>query len=255
MSASKSILLDAENRIAVITLDDPQKLNALTEEMLRALYDTLCQCERDPDIAAVIITGSGRGFCSGANLTSSILDRRGKGFAQWIEDNLNPVVQKIQSMPVPVMAAVNGPAAGAGFSLAIGCDLLIAGQSAKFVLGFGKIGVAMDLGASWMLMRAIGSKRANQLAMLGKPLDVDTATEWGLVMEVTPDANLLTRAKEICEEMIENATQAALGAMKKQFTLAATSDLQDALTYEAEVQAELVLTPESRSRIEAFIKK
>ena len=255
MSASKSILLNMDHRVAVITLNDPQKLNALTEEMLQALCDALRQCEKNPDIAAIIITGTGRGFCSGANLTSSILDRRGKGFAQWIEDNLNPVVQQIQSMPVPVMAAVNGPAAGAGFSLAIGCDLIIASQSAKFVLGFGKIGVAMDLGASWTLMRAIGTKRANQLAMLGKPLDADTAREWGLAMEVTPDADLISRAKEICEEMIENSTQAALGAMKKQFTLAANADLDEALKYEAEVQAELVLTLESRSRIAAFTKK
>ncbi|WP_430402423.1 enoyl-CoA hydratase/isomerase family protein [Hyphomonas sp.] len=252
MPQTQSLLFKTDGPVATITLNDAASLNALSEEMLTGLIETLDRLEVDASLKAVILTGSGRGFCSGANLKSSIVDKRSGQFRDWIVHHLNPVVARIQSSRLPFIAAVNGPAAGAGVALAIGCDLIIASDRAKFVIGFAKIGVGMDLGASWTLPRAIGIHRTKQLAMLGRPLDAATALDWGLVTEVCVGEKLLERAGEICEELLANSTPPAIASIKSQLSHAAISDLETTLDYEAEVQAALVLTEESQKLINSF---
>lgn len=252
MPHAQSILLSTDGPVATITLNDEASLNALSEEMLAAFIETLDSCEADTSIKAVIVTGSGRGFCSGANLKSSIIDRRSGQFRDWIVDHLNPVVARIQSSRLPFIAAVNGPAAGAGVALAIGCDLIIASDRAKFVIGFAKIGVGMDLGASWTLPKAIGIHRTKQLTMLGRWLDASTAYEWGLVTEVCTEEDLIKRTNKICKELLANSTPPAIAAIKTQLSRAAISDLEASLDFEAEVQAALVLTEESQKLINSF---
>ena len=243
------------DRIATITLNDPDTLNSLNPAMMTAFLDTLTECEANADVGAVLLTGAGRGFCSGANLMSEIVDMRDGAFEAWIRDHLNPLAQQITSSPLPVIAAVKGPAAGAGCSLALACDLIVAAQSARFILSFGKIGVGMDLGASWTLMRSIGLHRARQMALMGTALDAQTAKDWGLAMELFADENLLDGARTIASQMIANSTAPALAAMKRQFDFAATATLDEALGDEAKVQAELVLTEESRKLIDSFGKR
>lgn len=246
---------DIADGVATITLNDPQTLNALNPAMMTAFLDTLTECERSADVSAVVLTGAGRGFCSGANLTSEIVDMRDGAFETWIKDHLNPLAQRITSSPLPVIAAVKGPAAGAGCSLALACDLIVAAPSARFILSFGKIGVGMDLGASWTLMRSIGLHRARRMALTGAALDAETAKDWGLAMEVVPDDALLDGARTIASQMVTNSTAPALAAMKRQFDFAATATLDEALRNEARVQAELVLTEESRKLIDSFGKR
>lgn len=249
---AQSICLETRDEIAVVTLNAPDTLNALTEEMLASFINVLNQCEDDPAINALILTGAGRGFCAGANLKSSIVDMRTGSFERWIKDHLNPVVARLQSSRLPVIAVVNGPAAGAGVSLALGCDILLAADTAKFVIGFAKIGVGMDLGASWTLPRAIGMKRTRQLAMLSRPLDAQTAKDWGLVMDVFARDDLVSEAEKLCTELLANSTPPAIAAIKQQLKLAANTDLQSALDFEAQVQAALVLTEESKQLIDSF---
>ncbi|WOR15265.1 enoyl-CoA hydratase-related protein [Hyphomonas sp. FCG-A18] len=251
-SMTQSVFLEIKNAIAIVTLNEAETLNALTEEMLAALIDILNQCEDNPEINAMIITGAGRGFCAGANLKSSIVDMRTGSFERWIKDHLNPLVVRLQSSRLPIIAAINGPAAGAGVSLALGCDLILAADTAKFVIGFAKIGVGMDLGASWTLPRAIGMKRTKQLAMLSRPLDANTAKDWGLVMDVFPNEELLTAAENLCAELLVNSTPPAIAAIKQQLKLAANTDLHGALEFEAQIQAALVLTEESKQLIDSF---
>lgn len=255
MPTGDFIEMTIEDRIATITLNDPGTLNSLNPTMMEGFLTTLTDCERGSEVDAIIVTGAGRGFCSGANLTSEIVDMREGEFEKWINERLNPLASRITSSRLPVIAAVNGPAAGAGCSLALACDLIVCSPSAKFILSFGKIGVAMDLGASWTLMRSIGLNRARHLAMLGTALDATTAKDWGLVLEVFPDEALLDGARKVGSEMLAHSTSPALAAMKQQFDFAANSDLDAALEYEAKIQAELVLTDESRTLIDAFGKR
>lgn len=249
---TQSINLETKERLAIVTLNEPDTLNSLTEDMLASFINILNQCEDNKTINAMIITGAGRGFCAGANLKSSIVDMRIGSFERWIKEHLNPVVARIQTSRLPIIAAVNGPAAGAGVSLALGCDMILAANSAKFVVGFAKIGVGMDLGASWTLPRAIGMKRTRQLAMLSRPLDAVTAKNWGLVMDVFPDETLTEEAEKVCQELLANSTPPAIAAIKQQLKLAATADLQTSLDFEAQVQAALVLTEESKALIDSF---
>lgn len=255
MSGGDFVSMAIADRVATITLNDPDRLNALNPTMMTAFLDTLSECEESAEVGAVVLTGAGRGFCSGANLTSEIVDMRDGAFEAWINESLNPLASRISASRLPVIAAVNGPAAGAGCSLALACDLIVCSQSARFILSFGKIGVGMDLGASWTLMRSIGIHRARDMAMMGRPLDATTARDWGLVMEVFDDATLIDGARTIARDMLANSTAPALAAMKRQFGFAAISDLDAALRYEAAVQAELVLTEESRALIDAFGKR
>lgn len=255
MSTGNFIDISIRDRIATVTLNDPETLNALNPTMMEAFLTTLTHCEQGSEVDAIIVTGAGRGFCSGANLTSEIVDMRDGEFEKWIDEQLNPLASKITSSPLPVIAAVNGPAAGAGCSLALACDLIVCSPSAKFILSFGKIGVAMDLGASWTLMRSIGLNRARHLALLGTPLDAAMAKDWGLALEVLPEETLLEGARKIGSKMLAHSTSPALAAMKRQFDFAASSDLDAALEYEAKIQAELVLTDESRTLIDSFGKR
>ncbi|QLC26456.1 2-(1,2-epoxy-1,2-dihydrophenyl)acetyl-CoA isomerase [Parasphingopyxis algicola] len=254
MSAHDFIEMTIRDGIATITLNDPATLNSLNPAMMEAFLTALTDCERGSDADAIIVTGAGRGFCSGANLTSEIVDMRDGAFEEWINEQLNPLASRIASSPLPVIAAVNGPAAGAGCSLALVCDLIVCSASAEFILSFGKIGVAMDLGASWTLMRSIGLHRARHLAMLGTALDAAMAKDWGLALEIFPDGALLEGARKIGSEMLARSTSPALAAMKRQFGFAANSTLDATLEYEAKVQAELVLTDESRTLIDSFGK-
>lgn len=243
------------DHVATITLNDPATLNALNPEMMSAFLDTLAKCERIADVRAIVLTGAGRGFCSGANLTSEIVDMRDGAFEEWINEHLNPLAARIIASPLPIIAAVNGPAAGAGCSLALACDLIVCSRSAKFILSFGKIGVGMDLGASWTLMRSVGLHRARQMAMTGMPVDAPTAMDWGLAVEVFDEDVLVDRARSIASAMIADTPSPALGAMKRQFDLAATANLAEALRDEAAVQAKLVLTQESRALIASFARR
>jgi 2-(1,2-epoxy-1,2-dihydrophenyl)acetyl-CoA isomerase len=172
------------NHVATLTLNRPETLNALTEDMLVELLDKLKTVEADADVRAVIISGAGNGFCSGADLTGGLFDKTAEEVEAWLKQYANPVIATMRSMSKPVIAAVNGVAAGAGVSLALACDVIISAQDARYILSFAKVGLAMDMGASWLLSQRIGSMRSAAWTMSGRPLDAQSALQWGLIYEI-----------------------------------------------------------------------
>lgn len=243
------------NHVATLTLNRPKMLNALTQDMLVELLDKLRAAEANSDIRAVIITGAGSGFCSGVDLTSGLLQGQAGELEEWIKQYPNPVIAMICSMTKPVIAAVNGVAAGAGVSLALACDVVISAVAARYILSFVNVGLAMDMGASWFLNQRIGTMRTAAWTMSGRSLDAQSALQWGLIYEVVPDNELMVRSNEFAGEVAGMPVQ-ALAALKSQINYTATgASLSDVLNSEARIQGELVVSDEAQQRIKAFSER
>ena len=183
-----SILLQREGAIARLTLNRPDRLNALTLAMLGELSAALSELDGDDTVRVVILTGSGRGFCAGQDLTDHEAVDDTRAIRAVVERHYNPVIRQIRALPQPVIAAVNGVAAGAGCSLVLACDIAIAIESAKFSNAFVNIGLIPDGGGSYFLPRLVGQARALGLSLLGEAIEAKTAVEWGLIWKAVPDA-------------------------------------------------------------------
>src|SRR4051812_44966776 len=176
------ILVDRRDGYRVLTLNRPARLNAFTEAMHVALRDALAEAEADGDCRALLITGAGRGFCAGQDLNDR-LSQAGETpvLGGALEAYYNPLVRKLRALPFPVVAAVNGVAAGAGCNIALACDIVFAARSATFVQSFARIGLVPDSGGTWILPRLIGPARARALALTAEPLAAETAAAWGMI--------------------------------------------------------------------------
>lgn len=239
--------------VATITLDRPAALNALTIPMKLELLAALFQVEGDPTVRAVVLTGAGRAFCAGQDLRER-LEPDAPTLGDELRQRYNPLVRTIRAMPKPVIAAVNGVAAGAGASLAFACDLRVASESATFVLAFGRIGLIPDTGATWLLPRLVGLPRAMAIALLNEPLASPEAERIGLVTRVVPAAALLDEARELAGRL---AASAPIGVA---FTKRALYEAQDldflaALENEAALQDVAGRTADHREGMSAFIEK
>ncbi|MFI7707091.1 enoyl-CoA hydratase-related protein [Nonomuraea sp. NPDC049480] len=249
------IRYDVADAVATITLDRPDAMNSLTAELKDALLDALRRAAGDPAIRAVLLTGSGRAFCAGQDLREHADNlEAGRGLANTVREHYNPIVELITTMAKPVVAAVNGVAAGAGASLAFACDLRVAAETAKFALAFAGIGLAPDSGASWTLQRLIGRGRAVELMLLGEPLDAARALELGLVTRVVPAGDVLKTAGELAVRLAQGPTL-AYAATKRALAYAATHSLPDALAMEAQIQDECAATTDHRNATRAFLAK
>ena len=191
------ILLQRDGAIARLTLNRPDRLNSLTLEMLGELSDALTEIEHDETTRAVVLTGTGRGFCAGQDLTDHEAIDDTRAIRSVVERHYNPVIRQIRSLTQPVIAAVNGIAAGAGCSLVLACDIAIATASAKFVNAFVNIGLIPDAGGSYFLPRAIGQARALGMSLLGEPIDARTAVEWGLIWKAVDDADFAREGRSV----------------------------------------------------------
>ena len=180
-----SIRVDTHSFYRQITLNRPDRLNALLPEMADAIIAALDDAQADQSCRAVLLTGTGRGFCAGQDLTA-IAGADPDDIADLL-DSYHPVIEKIRDLPLPVIAAVNGVAAGAGCNLALACDIVIASRSATFVQAFARIGLVPDCGGTWFLPRLVGTARARALMMLAEPLPAETAAEWGMIWRVVED--------------------------------------------------------------------
>jgi 2-(1,2-epoxy-1,2-dihydrophenyl)acetyl-CoA isomerase len=191
-----SILVATDDAVMVVTLNRPEKLNALDADMLERLTRTLAGAETDPTVAAIVLTGSGRGFCSGQDLSARYTAQGGPApdLGASLDGGYNPLVRSIATMTKPIVAAVHGVAAGAGANLALACDVVIAGDSARFVQAFARVGLMPDSGGSWFLTRSAGRARSLGLALLAEPIDGSTAATWGLAWEAVPDDAVLDAA-------------------------------------------------------------
>lgn len=240
--------------VATLSMMKEKTLNALDETLLVELLEKLKEADADDDIKVVILTGSGRGFCSGVDLTGGILQENADKLDDWIRQFANPVVECIRSMSTVVIAAVNGVAVGAGVSLALACDIVMSAASARYFLSFAKVGMAMDMGISWILTRRIGPMRTAALTMSAEFLDAEEALQWGLCYEVVDDVELLSRSCEFASR-IASQSAPALRALKSQINFADAATLSESLGYEAEVQGMLVQTDQAQQLIKEFSER
>jgi 2-(1,2-epoxy-1,2-dihydrophenyl)acetyl-CoA isomerase len=250
-----SIRYDVDGAVATITLDRPDALNALTVEMKVALREAVERAAADDEVRAVVLTGAGRGFCVGQDLREHADGlAAGDTDLNTVTEHYNPIVLALTSCPKPVVAAVNGMAAGAGASLAFACDFRLAADTAAFLMAFARVGLGPDTGASWTLQRLVGYGRAMAMLMLAEPVAAQHALEMGLVNAVVAAEDLPGAARELAVKLAAGPTTAYAG-IKRAMNVAATSSLADALDTEAEVQAACGRTDDHRNATEAFLAK
>jgi 2-(1,2-epoxy-1,2-dihydrophenyl)acetyl-CoA isomerase len=247
------------HRIAAVThvvLNRPDALNAWTPEMGQELLDVLRDAGADPDVRAVLISGTGRAFCAGADVKRArdLTPEGDPDLHSRLEQIYNPIILTVRAIPKPVVAAVNGAAAGLGFSLAMACDLVVAAESATFLLAFVHIAVMPDGGVLPHLVARTGPARANQLAMLGEKLPARTALDWGLVNEVVADATLTDAALALATRLAAAPT-VALASMKERVNASLGIDLAHALEQEAAVQQRHATTADYAEGVAAFKEK
>ncbi|HEX6980726.1 MAG TPA: 2-(1,2-epoxy-1,2-dihydrophenyl)acetyl-CoA isomerase PaaG [Alphaproteobacteria bacterium] len=248
---SQTILFEIDNGVARITLNRPDKLNAFTAEMHAELADALAKTESGA--RAVLITGAGRGFCAGQDLSQ----RRGDDIpdlGDTIERMYNPLIRRLRGMEIPVICAVNGVAAGAGANLALACDIVLAARSASFLQAFVKIGLVPDSGGTWFLPRLVGDARARALAMLGEKITAEQAESWGLIWRVVDDERLMEEAGALARHLAQQPTK-ALGFIKRALNAAATNSLDAQLDLERDLQRAAGRTADYREGVAAFLEK
>ena len=239
--------------VATVTLNRPDALNALTIELKEAFRDAHGQVRRDRSVRAVILTGAGRAFCAGQDLR----ERREPGAPPLdvvLRERYNPIVRAMAGLGVPIVAAVNGVAAGAGVSLALAADIRIAADGASFVLAFGRIGLVPDSGLTWFLPRIVGPAKAAELALLGEPLSAEEALRLGLVSRVVPADGLVGEARSIATRLAAGAP-IANALTKRALRRALESDLDATLDYEATLQGIAGRTADHAEGLTAFAKR
>lgn len=252
------ILLEERDGVAVMTLNDPATLNALGLKLRQDMSAALDQVEAG-SARCLLVTGAGRGFCSGANLADP--DRPPRDFAAEARGDAeadliswyNPTFLRLRALPIPVVAAVNGVAAGAGMSLALSADLKVAARSATFVQAFARIGLVPDSGASFLLPRMVGFSRALELSLLAEKLSAETALEWGLINRVADDAALMDEALGLARRLAQGPR--SLGLIRRLYWEGLDSTYADQLGREARMQAEANMTADYGEGVAAFREK
>jgi 2-(1,2-epoxy-1,2-dihydrophenyl)acetyl-CoA isomerase len=241
--------------VATVVMDRPDSLNSLTVAMKLGLLGAFQQAASDEAVRAVVLTGAGRGFCVGQDLREHA-DGLAAGDTELstVRDHYNPLIEAIAGTPKPVIAAVNGPAAGAGASLAFACDIRIAADTSSFLMAFAKVALGPDSGASWTLPRLIGHGRATAMMMLAEPVAASQALEMGLVSAVVPAADLTSVVDALASKLAAGPT-AAYAAIKTTLAYAAANDLTASLAREAETQSACGRTADHRNAVEAFLAK
>ena len=252
-----SVTFEKRGAVALVTLNRPQALNSFTRQMHHDLWAAFDQAEADPEIRAMVLTGAGRGFCAGADLSEfdftpgpDMVKRADPG--PIIDQAFNPTTRRIQALRMPVVAAVNGVAAGAGASIAMACDIVIAAPQASFIQAFSKIGLIPDAGGSWFLVERLGLARATALAMTGDKLSAEQAQQWGLVWQV--DADCVAAAWAMAERLAAMPTQ-ALVATRALLRDASQRTLSAHLDVERDTQSQLGRTHDYIEGVTAFLQK
>ncbi|HEX6143042.1 MAG TPA: 2-(1,2-epoxy-1,2-dihydrophenyl)acetyl-CoA isomerase PaaG [Geminicoccaceae bacterium] len=254
--AQTPVLVEPVGSVLTVTLNRPDKLNAFNEPMHEGLRAALAEAEADDAIRAVLITGAGRAFCAGQDLGERVM---GEGddppdLGETLERLYEPLVRRIADLPKPVVAAVNGIAAGAGCNLALICDLIVAGRSAQFIEAFCRIGLVPDAGGTFALPRMVGLQRALGMALTGDAIDAERALAFGLVWKVVDDDALLDEGLDLARRLAAGPTT-ALGLTKRLLRNAAANDLEAQLALEREAQREAGRTADFREGVRAFVEK
>ncbi len=250
------LLEEVESGVAWLTLNRPERLNALSPAMTEALSEALQRFATDHEVGAIVIAGAGRGWCSGGDVKT--MEARGRD--QTMEDRIEGLRRSHQlpllmrTLPKVVIAAINGPVAGAGLGLALACDLRVAGKSARFGTAFARIGYSGDYGGTWSLTRLVGTAKARELYFLADVIDADTAFSYGMVNRVVADEALRDEAMALARR-IADGPRVALGYIKKNLLAAETEPFQTVLDLEAAHQARCAFTEDHKEAVAAFVEK
>jgi 2-(1,2-epoxy-1,2-dihydrophenyl)acetyl-CoA isomerase len=245
-----------EAGVLTLTLNRPERLNALDAALIEALSAGIERAGTDPECRAVLITGAGRGFCAGADLANRAFAPGGArpDLGEALEKGLNPIIRAIRNLPKPVVSAVNGPAAGAGANIALACDIVLAAKSAQFLQAFARIGLIPDAGGTFVLPRLVGDARARALVMLAEPIGAERAETIGMIYRAVDDEDLMGEARTIAERLAAGPTR-ALGLIKRALAASPANSLDAQLDLERDLQREAGRGDEYVEGVRAFLDK
>jgi len=251
-----SIQFKAEGGVAILTLNRPDRLNSFTRAMHLEVRDALARVQADQSVRVLVLTGAGRGFCAGQDLADRAVDPGAPSvdLGASVEEFYAPLVLTLKNLPMPVICAVNGVAAGAGANLALACDIVLAAQSASFIEAFSKLGLIPDTGGTWHLPRLIGPARAMGLAMLGEKLSAEKAEAWGLIWRCVPDETLMDEALAMAQHFAAAPTK-GLAFTKRAFQASYANTFAQQLQLEADMMRELGNSHDYREGVAAFLAK
>ncbi|QWG13581.1 enoyl-CoA hydratase/isomerase family protein [Bradyrhizobium sediminis] len=248
------VLTERRGSVTVLTLNNPAQYNALAASLLGDLGQALDAAIEDSDVRAILLTGTGKGFCAGAQLGGGNTFAAGEQIGASMRASINPVIEKMRASSKPIVVAVNGAAAGAGVGIALAGDIVIAARSARFILSFVRLGAALDGGTSLFLQRSIGVARARALALTGQPLPAEKAEQWGLIWKMVEDADLLNEALAITQGLADGPP-VSIGLIKSQIDAAWNASLASTLDDEASSQSRAFVTEDLREGAAAFVEK
>lgn len=250
-----SLVFEVKDGVGLIRLNRPDDGNAITMEMANELLDAALRCDEDPEVRAVVLTGSGKMFCVGGDLRSfAAQGERVSLYLKQVTQPFHAAISRFNWMDAPVVGAINGTAAGGGFSLALTTDIAIAGESAKFTMAYTKVGLAPDGSSSYFLARMVGLRRAKEMALLNPVLSASQALEWGLVNQVVADDQVLPAALEIAARLAKGPTL-ALGEAKRLILAGATESLESQMERESRGVAAMAGNADGQEGIAAFLDK
>jgi 2-(1,2-epoxy-1,2-dihydrophenyl)acetyl-CoA isomerase len=248
-----AVLVSLDAGVLALTLNRPEKLNAFNPEMHKLLRGALERALDDATVRAVLLTGAGRGFCAGQDLSERNVNEP-LDLSVSLGSNYNPLVRRLRALPKPIVCAVNGAAAGAGANIALACDIVLAARSAFFVQSFARLGLVPDSGGSYFLPRLVGTARAMGLALLGERLSAEDAERWGLIWKAVDDARLMDEARELARRLATGPTK-GYGLVKKAIYASHGNSLDAQLDLERDLQREAGLSADYREGVAAFLQK
>lgn len=252
--SSNSILIKIENNIAFITLNRPEVFNSFNREMALLLQRTLDDCEANESIRAIVLTGNGKAFCAGQDLKEVTTPELNPGFKKILEEHYNPIIKRIRSIEKPIIAAVNGVAAGAGANIALACDIVIAIEKASFIQAFSLIGLIPDSAGTFFLPRLIGFQKASALTMLGDKITAEEAERLGMIYTFVSDEDFEETIQSLAQKLAKMPTK-ALGLIKQTLNQSLINDLETQLDLESKNQIIAAQTEDYAEGVAAFIEK
>lgn len=251
---TNSIELKINNKVAFISLNRQDVFNSFNREMALSLQNILDNCATDTSVRAIVIIGNGKAFCAGQDLKEVTDPELNPGFRKILEEHYNPIIQKIRTIEKPIIAAVNGVAAGAGANIALACDIVLASENASFIQAFSKIGLIPDSAGTFFLPRLIGFQKASALMMLGDKVSAVEAEQLGMVYKVISAESFLVEVTKIAETLAEMPTK-AIGLTKRLLNQSMTNNLEQQLASESDLQIEASSSNDYKEGVIAFVEK
>ena len=249
-----SITKEINDKIAYLTLNRPEVFNSFNREMALLLQTHLDACEKDPEVRAIIITGNGKAFCAGQDLKEVTSPELNPGFKKILEEHYNPIIERLRKIEKPIIAAVNGVAAGAGANIALACDVVIASDKASFIQAFSKIGLVPDSAGTFFLPRLIGFQKASALMMLGDKVSAEEAEKIGMIYKVVSSENFMEEVNTIAITMANMPTK-ALGLTKRLLNNSLNNTIEQQLNLESKLQIEAAQSDDYAEGVDAFVNK